>query len=95
MQRYSLDLVLLKFSTGEYHPLARQPRIHVQTSPEARLWVSPGIVGDHLALVVHSEEEPEDDVYSYDRLFIFDWKTGHKRLVSMNPLFTSPPSYSF
>ncbi|KAM6499995.1 hypothetical protein JOM56_005503 [Amanita muscaria] len=75
MQHYSLDLVLLKFSTGEYHPLARNPRIHVQRSPSARHWVSPTIVGDNIALVVHSK----DDTVS-DKLFIFDWKTGHKRL---------------
>ncbi|KIL63942.1 hypothetical protein M378DRAFT_163905 [Amanita muscaria Koide BX008] len=75
MQRHSLDLVLLKFSTGEYHTLARNPRIHVQRSPSAELWVSPTIVGDNIALVVHSEDDTVPD-----KLFIFDWKTGHKRL---------------
>ncbi|KAM6497489.1 hypothetical protein JOM56_007962 [Amanita muscaria] len=34
--QHSLDLVLLKFSTREYHPLARHPLIHVQRSPSAR-----------------------------------------------------------
>ncbi|KAM6499996.1 hypothetical protein JOM56_005504 [Amanita muscaria] len=75
LQRHSLDLVLLKFSTGEYHTLARNPRIHVQRSPSAELWVSPTIVGDNIALVVHSEDDTVPD-----KLFIFDWKTGHKRL---------------
>ncbi|KIL58188.1 hypothetical protein M378DRAFT_170914 [Amanita muscaria Koide BX008] len=74
-QRHSLDLVLLKFSTGEYHPLARRPRIHVQRSSEARPWVVPRIVGDNLALVVHCR----DGTFS-DKLIIIDWKTGHKRL---------------
>ncbi|KIL66426.1 hypothetical protein M378DRAFT_160889 [Amanita muscaria Koide BX008] len=75
MQRHSLDLVLLKFSTGEYHPLARQHRIHIQRSSSARPWVIPRIVGDNLALVVHSQNGT-----CPDKLFIFDWKTGHKRL---------------
>ncbi|KAM6501846.1 hypothetical protein JOM56_001823 [Amanita muscaria] len=75
MQRHSLDLVLLNFSTGEYHPLARQHRIHIQRSSSARPWVVPRIVGDNLALVVHSQNGTYPDT-----LFIFDWKTGHKRL---------------
>ncbi|KAM6499834.1 hypothetical protein JOM56_005342 [Amanita muscaria] len=75
IQPHSLDLVLLKFSTGEYHPLARRPRIHVQTSPEVKPWVVCRIIGDNLALVVHSN----DGTFS-DTLFIFDWKTGHKLL---------------
>ncbi|KAM6499876.1 hypothetical protein JOM56_005384 [Amanita muscaria] len=84
MQQHSLDLVLLKFSTGEYHPLARHPQIHVQRSPEVDPWVSSRIVGDNLALVVHND----DGMFS-DKLFIFDWKTGHKRLVS-NPFYFLP-----
>ncbi|KAM6498857.1 hypothetical protein JOM56_006805 [Amanita muscaria] len=72
LQRYSLDLVLLKFSTGEYHPLARHPRIHVQRSPSARPYAKVSIVGDHLALLVDGEDG--------SKLFIFEWKTGHKRL---------------
>ncbi|KAM6497484.1 hypothetical protein JOM56_007957 [Amanita muscaria] len=72
MQRHSLDLVLLKFSTGEYHPLARHPLIHVERSPSTAPYTLVRIVGDNLALVVH-------DLNS-SKLFIFDWKTGHKRL---------------
>ncbi|KIL60232.1 hypothetical protein M378DRAFT_168373 [Amanita muscaria Koide BX008] len=75
MQFYSLDLVLLKFSTGEYHPLAHRPRIHVQRSPEDEPWVVSRIVGDNLAMVVYSA----DSMFP-DRLFIFDWKTGRKLL---------------
>ncbi|KIL63087.1 hypothetical protein M378DRAFT_29783, partial [Amanita muscaria Koide BX008] len=92
MQRHSLDLVLLKFSTGEYHPLARRPRIHVQRSPEDKPLVDSKIVGDNLALVVHSN----DGRFS-DKLFIFDWKTGRKLLqheATENPysslVFVSP-----
>ncbi|KAM6489619.1 hypothetical protein JOM56_014941 [Amanita muscaria] len=72
MQQHSLDLVLLKFSTGEYHPLARRPLIHVQRSPSARPFTFIRIVGDNLALLVHAQDG--------SKLFVFDWKTGHKRL---------------
>ncbi|KIL63039.1 hypothetical protein M378DRAFT_164920 [Amanita muscaria Koide BX008] len=75
MQRHSLDLVLLKLSTGEYHPLARHPRIHVQRSSSPRPWITVEIVGDNLALVV-----PSEDGMRRDNLFIFNWKTGYKRL---------------
>ncbi|KAM6497491.1 hypothetical protein JOM56_007964 [Amanita muscaria] len=91
MKRHSLDLVLLKLSTGEYHPLARHPLIHVQRSPSARPYNVVKIVGDNLALVVHDQDG--------GKLFIFDWKTGHKRLQhtatenaydNSVPVFVSP-----
>ncbi|KIL63037.1 hypothetical protein M378DRAFT_12410 [Amanita muscaria Koide BX008] len=84
MPRHSLDLVLLKFSTGEYHPLARSPRIHVQRSPELDPRVVSRIAGDNIALVVHSR-----DVTFSDKIFIFDWKTGRKLLVSNSFYFRS------
>ncbi|KIL65581.1 hypothetical protein M378DRAFT_518746 [Amanita muscaria Koide BX008] len=91
MQRHSLDLVLLKFSTGEYHPLAHHPLIHVQRSPSKQPGATVRILGDHLALVIHDEDG--------SKLFIFDWKTGHKRLQHKaterayrfsDPVFVSP-----
>ncbi|KIL58182.1 hypothetical protein M378DRAFT_86879, partial [Amanita muscaria Koide BX008] len=92
MQQHSLDLVFLKFTTGEYHPLARRPRIHVQRSLELKPWVVSRIVGDNLALIIHSR----DGAFS-DKLIIIDWKTGHKLLqheATENPysslVFVSP-----
>ncbi|KIL62095.1 hypothetical protein M378DRAFT_13054, partial [Amanita muscaria Koide BX008] len=91
MQRHSLDLVLLKFSTGEYHPLAHHPLIHVHRSPSAQPCITIRIVGDNLALVVYDQDG--------SKLFIFDWKTGHKRLEHKSteaayyystPVFISP-----
>ncbi|KAM6499828.1 hypothetical protein JOM56_005336 [Amanita muscaria] len=79
-QRHSLDFVLLRFSTGEYHPLAHRPRIHVQRSPEAEPWVDSKIVGDNLALLVHTRRLPLDEGTFSDKLFIFNWKTGRKLL---------------
>ncbi|KIL59859.1 hypothetical protein M378DRAFT_84575, partial [Amanita muscaria Koide BX008] len=90
MRRHSLDLVLLKLSTGEYHPLAHHSIIHIQrSSPRPDTTVS--IVGDNLALVVNDEDG--------SKLFIFDWKSGHKRLQhkatanaykNSGPIFVSP-----
>ncbi|KAM6499901.1 hypothetical protein JOM56_005409 [Amanita muscaria] len=77
MRQHSLNLILLKFSTGDYPPLARHPQNHLQVyrSPEPRPFLASSIVGDNLALVFHSR-----DGTSSDKLLIFDWKTGHKRL---------------
>ncbi|KAF8344628.1 hypothetical protein F5887DRAFT_969911 [Amanita rubescens] len=72
---YTLDMILIKFSTGEYHPLARRPRIHVQDSYGPRPAIALDVVGDTLALAVNNLRG-----MSRDRLFIFDWKTGHTRL---------------
>jgi hypothetical protein len=69
-------MIFLKFSTGEYHPLARSPCIHVQDSHAGTLRITQEVVGDNFALVVNNSGASIGD-----RLFIFNWKTGHKRLV--------------
>ncbi|KAF8329211.1 hypothetical protein F5887DRAFT_1111444 [Amanita rubescens] len=65
---YSLNMVPLQFSTGKYHPLAQCPQIYVQDfggrCPDTVL----EIVGNNVALATRT------------RLFIFDWKTGRKKL---------------
>ncbi|KAM6497441.1 hypothetical protein JOM56_007914 [Amanita muscaria] len=78
MPQHTLYLVLVKLSTGEYHPLARYPKIHIQRSFSALPYISVKIVGDNLALVVH-------DRLPHGNLFIFDWKTGHRRLKHEAP----------
>ncbi|KIL62092.1 hypothetical protein M378DRAFT_804991 [Amanita muscaria Koide BX008] len=79
MPQHTLYLVLVKLSTGEYHPLARYPKIQVQRSFSALPYISVKIVGDNLALVVH------DRLPHGSKLFIFDWKTGHRRLKHHAP----------
>ena len=69
---YSMYMILLQFYTGEYHPLAHHPRIDVQHYERGQ-HVMLEIAGDNIALLV--------DTYRTAQLFIFDWKTGHKRLV--------------
>jgi hypothetical protein len=69
---YSMYMILLQFSTREYHPLAHRPRIDVQDYERGQR-VALEIAGDNLALLVGTHRMAQ--------LFIFDWKTGHKRLV--------------
>ena len=75
-------MTLLQFSTGEYHPLAHRPRIDVQLEDYERSeYISMlEIAGDNLALLI--------DARGRGQVFIFDWKTGHKRLVRS---YTSNP----
>jgi len=61
-------MVLLQFSTGKYHPLAHCPQIYVQDFDECPD-IALEVVDDNIALETET------------RLFIFDWKTGRKRLV--------------
>ncbi|KAF8347179.1 hypothetical protein F5887DRAFT_1281293 [Amanita rubescens] len=68
---YSMYMILLQFSTREYHPLAHRPRIDVRDYERGQD-VTLEIAGDNLALLV--------ETHRMAQLFIFDWKTGHKRL---------------
>ena len=70
---YSMYMTIIQFSTGEYHPLAHRPQIHVQDYERGH-HVTLEIAGDNIALLV--------DTHRMEHLFIFNWKTGHKRLVS-------------
>ena len=77
MPRCSIYMTLLQFSTGEYHPLAHCPRIDIQDRYELNQMIMLEIAGDNLALLVGTR--------GGDQLYIFDWKTGRKRLVSNYP----------
>jgi hypothetical protein len=72
-------MTLLQFSTGEYHPLAHCPRIDIQDYYDLDQLITLEIAGDNVALLVGTR--------GGDQLYIFDWKTGHKRLVSSYPSF--------
>src|SRR6266550_6042546 len=80
---YSMYMILLQFSTREYHPLAHRPRIDVQDYERGQ-GVTLEIAGDNLALLVYTHRMAQ--------LFIFDWKTGHKRLVRS---YANPSPFSF
>ncbi|KAF7313154.1 hypothetical protein MKEN_01001600 [Mycena kentingensis (nom. inval.)] len=71
---------LVQFSTGERHPLAQEPELHIVSTPaeNARPSVSVEIVDNVLAisLMYWASEDRE-----YDRLHLFHWKLG-KRLIA-------------
>ena len=67
--RVDLYMIPLQFSTGEYHPLARYPPIYIEEFDEMYPSVAVEIVGDNIALMTRTS------------LFIFDWKTGRRRMV--------------
>ncbi|KAK7046238.1 hypothetical protein R3P38DRAFT_2607120 [Favolaschia claudopus] len=71
----SVDISLLKFSTGAPHPLAAQPVLHVHDVEVVRHrpGISIEIVGDTLALsMVYWSFELRD----MDVLYLFNWKLG-------------------
>ncbi|KAJ7176210.1 hypothetical protein C8R43DRAFT_555864 [Mycena crocata] len=71
----SVDVLLLKFSTGTPHPQATHPTLHVQDVELHRGWpgISIEIVGDNLALsIVYWNDERRD----LDTLHVYDWKAG-------------------
>ena len=80
---YSLYITLLQFSTGEYHPLAHCPRIDVGEY-ERDHYVILEVAGDNIALLIV--------IYRMSQLFIFDWKTGLKKLVRS---YINPSPISF
>ncbi|KAJ3787498.1 hypothetical protein GGU11DRAFT_716906 [Lentinula aff. detonsa] len=84
----SIDLSLRQFSTGQYHPSAKVPSIHVMVS-ELR-WGSPSInleiVGKYLALVTTFWRNAN----SKCTLTVYEWQTG-KVVMDING---NPESYS-
>ncbi|KAJ3865327.1 MAG: hypothetical protein NXY57DRAFT_1115551 [Lentinula lateritia] len=84
----SIDLSLRQFSTGDHHPLAKVPSIHVVVS-ELR-WGSPSInleiVGKYLALVTTFWRNPN----SKCMVTVYEWQTG-KVVMDING---RPESYS-
>ena len=88
-----LEIRLLKFSTGQPHPLAEQPIIFITTTT-----VYPGdpivnieIVGDFLALLItFDEEEDENESENEGMFFLVRWKKGETYHVSVLGLQHDP-----
>jgi hypothetical protein len=85
---HNIEILLLKFSTGEPHPQARLSRLFVEESRGYRPAIGIEIVGDNLALITSHYDNPFDPD---DDLYVFDWKTGVLKLVSF---ITKYPGYS-
>ncbi|RDB20399.1 hypothetical protein Hypma_012541 [Hypsizygus marmoreus] len=81
-----IEIQLLQFSSGQPHPLAHTPKIHVADSswgPRPAIGIE--IVGDHLALITNyflNAMQPDDDFY------VYEWKTGTLKLHITAPNHT-------
>jgi hypothetical protein len=82
-----LEMRLLRFSTGQPHPLAEQPIIFITTKTVflGDPIVSIETVGDFLALLItFDEEEDENESENEDMLFLVRWKKGETYHVSVS-----------
>ncbi|KAJ7108338.1 hypothetical protein C8R44DRAFT_857810 [Mycena epipterygia] len=90
-QMRSVDVVLLKFSTGEPHPLAKHPTLHIHDASIIR--GKPGIaieiVGQNLALslVYWGDDERDLDIFH-----LYNWKLGSQKMA---PLGVSNTALAF
>ncbi|KAJ6572810.1 hypothetical protein DFH09DRAFT_1152731 [Mycena vulgaris] len=78
----SVDVLLLKFLTGDPHPLAACPSLHIHDveADPGRPGVTIEIVGENLAI---SLVYWQDDGRALDKLYLFRWKSG---VQTMAPL---------
>ncbi|KAF5376316.1 hypothetical protein D9615_008467 [Tricholomella constricta] len=67
------EVLLLQFSTGKPHPLARSPVLFVGESSLRRPPISIDIVGIHLVLVTSHSINP---FQLCDQFHVFEWQTG-------------------
>ena len=84
-----LEMRLLRFSTGQPHPLAEQPIIFITTKTVfiGYTLVNIKIVGDFLALLITFDEEHDENE---DIFFIVRWKKGETYHVSVSGLQHDP-----
>ncbi|KAF9464318.1 hypothetical protein BDZ94DRAFT_1308099 [Collybia nuda] len=94
---HTIEISLLKFSTGKRHPEAQFPDIFVAESRWARPSAFIIIVGDALALITAHYDNPSDPD---DDLYVFDWKTGALKVHATAPnnsyadlIFLSPTRF--
>jgi len=84
-----LEIRLLTFSTGQPHPLAKQPIIFITTKIAFIGYniVNIKIVGDFLALLITFEEQHDENE---DMFFLVRWKKGETYHVSVSGLQHTP-----
>jgi hypothetical protein len=76
-----LELRLLKFSTGQPHPLAENPIIFIdEIVPFGTCGIQMEVVGDYLALLITFTEWNRN----HDVFFLVRWKTGLTHRVSIS-----------
>ncbi|KAJ6543269.1 hypothetical protein DFH09DRAFT_928742 [Mycena vulgaris] len=84
-QQMSIDVVFLQFSTGDPHPLAAHPTLHIHTVPDSVgiPAISIEIVGENMAMSLVYWDEPTHDL---DLLRIFNWYSGLPKIVCVPTL---------
>ena len=82
-----LEIRLIDFPSGRPHPLAKQDRIFLCTSPADRHHPFLGIevVGDTMVIATHYSRFDDDNMPS--TLSFWDWKQGVKKMVGVITLF--------
>lgn len=81
-----ISLALRQLSTSLPHPKAKIPDIHVHEINGLRLpSIYCEISGDFLVLITSyvPRLNPEDVTSKYDHVYVFNWTTGERRMVSM------------
>ena len=87
-----LEIKLLRFSTGQPHPVAEQPIIFITTKNMflGCTNVQIEIVGDFLALLINFKEEQDENE---DMFYLVHWKKGETYCVSHPRFQHKPPCY--
>lgn len=77
---YEIRMQLHSVSTGLFHPQAEQPIISVVVTPWQRPAIGIEIVGENLVLILTHYGHP---AVPDDQVFIYKWKTGNLKMVSV------------
>ncbi|KAF7325113.1 hypothetical protein MKEN_00554600 [Mycena kentingensis (nom. inval.)] len=87
----SIDAHLLSFSTGEPHPHATSPKIHITRYDSAAVVdTNPAAAGSILAVTCLDMMAPADP--ATNKLFVFNWQTG---LPLLPPRYTTTAAVVF
>jgi hypothetical protein len=88
----TLEIRLLRFSTGQPHPLAEQPIVFITTKSLflGCTNVQIEIVGDFLALLINFKEEQDENE---DMFYLVRWKKGETYCVSVPQFQYNSPCY--
>ena len=84
---YRIDIVIAHLSTGEYHAGVTEPVIHVAESQLNVNYSKMDISGDMLGIWI-SRYRIAGDI-AYDAFYLYDWRTGILKVVSMFHPFIS------
>jgi hypothetical protein len=84
---YRIDIVIAHLSTGEYHAGVTEPVIYIAESQLNVNYSKMDISGDTLGIWI-SRYRIVGDI-TYDIFYLYDWRTGTLKAVSMFHFFKS------